>query len=198
MKAEDKLNELIESGGRGTATKLAEYLKVPRGYISRWASGTYRIPREQLPKIANFFGVDVSIFLVDDDKKTGVKMIPFIGKASCGVPSEYAYDTYDTLVPVPISFGDNIYYVEAEGDSMFPKIKNGDWVMCDLDKAIENGNIVHFTIDGESGIKVYKETRDGIYLVPINTEYQPTFYTFDELKSLQARFAKCVSITSRL
>ena len=198
MKAEDKLNELIQDRGRGTATKLADYLKVPRVYVSRWQNGSYRIPKEKLPMIANFFGVDVGDFLVDDVKKSGVKMIPFLGKASCGVPAEYAYDMFDTLVPVPSSFGNNIYYVEAEGDSMLPKIKNGDWVMCDLDKAIDNGNIVHFTINGDSGIKVYKATETGVYLIPINTEYEPTFYPHEELKSLETRFAKCVSITSKL
>ncbi|MFY4785983.1 S24 family peptidase, partial [Aliarcobacter butzleri] len=88
------------------------------------------------------------------------------------IPKEYDLNGYDPI-PVPIDiYREGMYCVVADGDSMSPKINNGDIVYCDPQKQIDSGNIVHYWIDGESGIKRYKINEAGtiITLIPINTE----------------------------
>ena len=66
-----------------------------------------------------------------------------------------------------------MYAVRAEGDSMSPKINNNSLVYCRTNMQIDSGNIVHYSINGESGIKKYKinEKRDIISLIPINSDF---------------------------
>jgi len=198
MTPENKLKALLEKEDYGAGARLAEYLGVPRNYISRWAKGVsrYKIPKELLPKIAKFFGVPLDYFFEDTDK-ISVKLIPFIGKASCGVPMEYVYDASEYL-PVPSNLGDHLYAIEAEGDSMSPKIKSGDLVLCDMDKEVKDSDIVHYTVDGDSGIKKIKFTGSGIMLIPLNPNYEPIFYSDDQLKHLTNKFVKCVRVIASL
>jgi len=67
-----------------------------------------------------------------------------------------------------------MYAVEAEGDSMSPKINDGDIVYCCANQIIDSGKIVHYSLNGESGIKRYKinETGTIISLIPINSDYE--------------------------
>ena len=194
MSPEKKLKSLLEQEGRGAGTRLAEYLGVPRNYVSRWAKGVsrYQIPKEYLPKIAQFFGVPIEYFF-DTDNKVRVKLVPFIGKASCGVPNEYVYEANE-FIPIPSTFGDHIYAVEAEGDSMSPKINEGDVVLCDMDKEVRDGDIVHYTIDNESGIKKIKFTDNGVVLLPLNEKYSPIIYTNDQLEHIPFRITKCTRV----
>ena len=200
MTAEEKLAELIKNSPRGTATKLADYIGLHKIAISKWTKhkGRYKIKKEHLPKIAEFFQVPIEYFLHDDIKQ--VKMIPKIGKASCGVPIEYNYEDAIEYVPYTITnYTHNFYVIDAEGDSMMPTIKNGDEVLCDLDASISNNDIVHFTFRDESGIKRYKEDENAIYLLADNPAYQPIVILKSEIGIDETLYtAKCIKVTSRL
>lgn len=197
-KAEKRLAELIESSPRGTSTRLAEYLGVHKMSVSKWAKqyDRYRIPKEHLPKIAEFFKVPIEHFFYDDMKQ--VRLVPKIGKASCGVPTEYVYEASE-YVPYATRGTKNEYAIDAEGDSMSPTIKDGDEVLCELDADIQNGDIVHFTYNGESGIKRYREDESGVYLIPDNPAYPPKFIPKSEINEDNRLFtAKCTRVTSKL
>jgi len=124
----------------------------------------------QLPLIADYFNVTID-YLVGKEHLPS-KVIPLIGRSSCGIPKEYALDGYEP-VPIPEDlFKTGMYAVEADGDSMKPKINDGDIVYCCPNQHIDSGRIVHYWLDGESGIKRYKinEAQTIISLIPINIE----------------------------
>lgn len=66
------------------------------------------------------------------------------------------------------------YTTIAADDSMSPKIKNGDIVYCQPNIKINNGNIVHFSFDNQSGFRKYfiNEDQTIISLIPINPKYE--------------------------
>jgi SOS-response transcriptional repressor LexA len=83
-----------------------------------------------------------------------------------------------------------MYAVQAEGESMSPKINHGSIVYCNVNRRIENGSIVHYSLDGESGIKRYKinERGDIISLIPINSDYDIiTIHADDRMELKMAR-----------
>jgi repressor LexA len=128
---------------------------------------------EQMALIANYFDVSTD-YLYGLETNIQQKVIPLIGKSSCGKPKDYDLNGYEP-VPVPLDmYKDGMYAVEAEGDSMKPKINDGDIVYCQPNRIIDNGNIVHYWLDGESGIKKYKMNEAGtiISLIPINSDYE--------------------------
>ncbi len=136
---------------------------------------------EHTPKLAKLFNVSVDYLLGNDDVAT-VKTVPLIGAASCGIPQEYDLNGYE---PVPVSnelYREGMYAVRAEGDSMSPKINDGNLVYCVANEQIENGNIVHYMVNGESGIKKFKmnERGDIISLVPLNSDYDIIIISADD------------------
>jgi repressor LexA len=195
---EEKLGKLLEEKGRGAASQLAEYLEVPRNYITRWVKDEkYNFPYEYVNEIAKFFNVAPSYFLEEDDKIPLTHYLPVIGEASCGVPTNhFYYQDYDKI-PVPAElYREGRYAVKAVGDSMLPRINPGDIVICDVNMHIDNGNIVNYTLNGESGIKklITDENNKPIMLMPLNDKYPP----IPIKESDNLRMAKCFKVISSL
>lgn len=165
---------------------IADYLEVSRSLVSGWINEPEkRTPNpEQIKKMAIYFGVNTD-FLIGVSQSVD-RVIPLIGKASCGIPKEYDLNGYEPI-PVPSKFYKNgMYAVEADGDSMKTKINHGDILYCDPNARIDIGNIVHYFYEGESGIKRYKENEKGdtILLVPENDDYDIIIIKKDNEKDL--------------
>lgn len=174
-----------------TGEKLGELVGVTKATAIHWSNGS-RFPKEnhirELAKVLNVKYDD--LFVSGDEIQT--KVIPLIGKSSCGIPKDYDLNGYDP-VPIPVDmFRAGMYAVEADGESMSPKINHGDIAYCDPNRQIDNGNIVHYYIDGESGIKKYKINEAGtvISLVPINSDYDIITIHCDE--NVDLRMARVV------
>lgn len=172
-----------------TAQNISDMLEVTRGTVTHWSNGVRTPSPEQIKKLAKILKVSVSD-LFGESSKTKIRTIPLIGLASCGTPQEYDLNGYE---PVPVSddiYEEGMYAVRAEGDSMSPKINNNSIVYCNVHRHIENGHIVHYSLDGESGIKKYKinEKGDTISLVPINSDFNViTIHADDESDIKMAR-----------
>ena len=202
----DRIKDLMDKNNMSNAElarKLFDLEKneaVPAKYrvrISDYLKGKANIPNELLKKIAKIFNVDLLYLLGEDIPQT--HYLPLIGSASCGVPNHSFYEEYE-MIPVPESlYQDGRYFVRADGDSMLPKIKNGDEVLCDVNAHINNGDIVHYTINSdESGIKkvVLDETGKVIMFVPLNEnkEFKPIFIKPDDVVVMN----KCIKVYSDL
>ena len=168
----DKVKRLIEEK-KIKQKNLAEVIGIHPPHLSDILNRKGRkFKTEHIPKLAKFFGVTPD-YLLGEEERIDVKLIPLIGNASCGIPNSYDLNGYE---PIPVSnelYHDKMYAVRAEGDSMSPKINDRNLVYCVPDIQIENGDIVHYTLDGESGIKKFKinEKGDIISLIPINSDY---------------------------
>lgn len=155
-----------------TGEKLGELVGVTKSTAIHWSNGS-RFPKEhhirELAKVLNIKYDD--LFVSGDEIQT--KVIPLIGKSSCGIPKDYDLNGYDPI-PVPVDmYRTGMYAVEADGNSMQPKINHGDIVYCVPNQVIDSGKIVHYWLDGESGIKRYKinAAQTIISLIPVNTEH---------------------------
>ena len=166
---------------------LAKQMGINRVSISNYEKNKNTPTVSNLKKIAKILNVDVSEFINDENIKP-VKLIPLIGVASCGVPN-IAFPDAVEYIPVSEEYArEGVYAVQADGDSMLPRIAHGDIVLCDKEMDVVNGNIVHYTtIDGESGLKKYQE-KDGIVtLYPLNTDgYAPVVIPKEDLRLSRA------------
>jgi repressor LexA len=195
MSIGENIKKLLKSKNI-TQKKLANDINESEINISRWLKDNFedensrRMPLEVLKKIAEYLDTTIDVLL--GEKTLQIKVIPLIGKSSCGIPKDYDLNGYEP-VPIPSSmYKDGMYAVEADGDSMSPKINNGDIVYCQPNRIIDNGNIVHYWLDGDSGIKRYKmnEARTVISLVPINSDYDIITIHCDE--NVDLRMARVV------
>jgi SOS-response transcriptional repressor LexA len=172
-----KVKELLKDK-KISQKKLAKELGESEINISRWLKDDEndvnfrRIPFDVLIKIAEKLNVTTD-YILDSDNTIPTTFVPLIGKSSCGKPKEYDLNGFEPISIPADMYKSGMYALEADGDSMSPKINDGDIVYCCPNQQIDNGNIVHYWLGGESGIKKYKINEQGtqITLLPLNTDY---------------------------
>jgi DNA polymerase V len=96
-----------------------------------------------------------------------------------GVPAGFPSPAQDYIAKridlneLVIKHPGSTFYVRADGDSMFPDIADGDYMVIDRVAEITTGNIVLFCLNNEFGVKKYFQRPDGsVELVPTNPEYE--------------------------
>jgi repressor LexA len=171
-------NLKIARKARGlTQKELADKLGITASAITQIEKGMTMPDINRINVISDILNISPSELFKGKIEKPNISHRPLIGSASCGVPSAYYYEGDYEPIPVPKGVGENAYYVRADGDSMTPRINHGDLVLCDIDQAIESGNLVHFEWDGEHGIKQYVEQGSLRMMVAINSAYPPIMIT---------------------
>jgi len=108
---------------------------------------------------------------------TEVAHINLYGLATCG-PNGCILDG-DPIDRITISSriipfaSQYAFMVKARGDSMLPKISNGDYVIAKKTETAEDGEIVICINDGKALIKKMKKSGNNKILVSLNSEYEP-------------------------
>lgn len=153
----------------------------------KFISEYFKIPIEEL--------VEQDIFLT----KNNVRRVPIVGATSCGKSESNSYQGRDSIYVSSDEYNEHLYALIACGDSMEPEIEDGDTLLCDPNVEIINGDLVHYTLYGESAVKVYyyDEKKEILSLIPINQA--PFFQTKNILKTDEAyneiKLAKVVHIS---
>ncbi|MBR8466199.1 hypothetical protein KDE13_07585 [Campylobacter sp. faydin G-140] len=131
------------------------------------------IPRIKL--IGEFLKLDANQMILGFDDVIPVKQIPIVGSASCGIPDTSTLQETDIYTyTLAKDWNSEMYAVIANGDSMSPMIEDGDQVICDPTLDIMDGDLVHYQVDGESAIKIYKkDTKNKQHIfIPINQDFE--------------------------
>ena len=121
-------------------------------------------------------------------KTKGVR-IPVLGKVAAGVPIEAIEDIIDyEEIPESMSRSADYFGLQIRGDSMEPKISDGDVVIVRKQDDAESGNIVIATVNGdEATCKKIKKTESGLMLISTNPDYEPFIYSWEDVKRLPVR-----------
>ncbi|MBR2264573.1 MAG: hypothetical protein IJ917_09595 [Firmicutes bacterium] len=116
--------------------------------------------------------------------------IPMLGSVAAGAP---IFDEGNVIgevyVDPALAAGDaHLFALKVKGDSMAPKILDGDTLIVREQSDAENGDIVIVTINGEEGTcKKLQRYPDSVALISYNTAYEPIIYTWDEVEQLPVR-----------
>ena len=184
----DKIALLLQKSNQ-TQKNLTDYLGISNNVFTDWKSGRNKSYTKHLPKIAEFFGVSVDYLLgrenpgkksiPDNIQPVEVVRYPVIGRITAGYTGlaveEYTGDFID--VPSDIMRGHtkkDFFVLEVQGDSMSPKLLNGDRVLVKRCDSVDSGTIVVFLYNGiESTVKRvrYVAGEDWLELVPDNPDY---------------------------
>ena len=99
-----------------------------------------------------------------------------------------AQENWDGMVEVDestIKDGSDYFALKIKGDSMYPILIENDIVIIKKQEDFKNGDLVVAIINGnEATIKKAKKSDNGILLQPLNTNYEPLIFTYDEMKSI--------------
>ncbi|MDO9304613.1 MAG: LexA family transcriptional regulator [Sulfuricurvum sp.] len=182
-----------------TAAEISEKLDITRAAVTNWSNGI-RFPKDdkRIMALASILRVGVEDLFNDSDLKP-IARVPVIGEASCGSAITSSFqETGRTCYYRGDFFHPDLYCVLASGDSMAPEIEDGDEIVCDPRVQPAHGDLVHYSIHGESAIKVYVVDNDAhlLQFVPYNPS--DTFKTrtirLDDEEASELKVVKVVAV----
>lgn len=102
------------------------------------------------------------------------KRIPIYGEIAAGSLRDTPQVELGSLVVSDETVGDPCFALRVVGDSMIDVgILEGDHLIVDKASRVRNGDIVVALVAGETTVKRYRETAQGIFLVPENKKMKP-------------------------
>ncbi|WP_288201579.1 LexA family transcriptional regulator [uncultured Megasphaera sp.] len=124
-------------------------------------------------------------------KRTGRGVpIPVLGRVVAGIPLEAVEEIldYEEITPELAATGE-FFALQVKGDSMLPKLEEGDVVIVKKQGDVETGDIAIVLVNGdEATIKQVKKVNGGIMLYGFNPDvYEPHFYSNQQIEELPVR-----------
>lgn len=166
------------------ATELAKRMGVAKQTVSTWVNGQ-NVPRtDKLDKLCGILGCDRNALLmrtpVTDLYTIPVprqSMLPVLGRVSAGtgVAAEediIGYESTDSRYD-----NGEYFYLRVSGDSMSPKIDDGDLVLVHRQTSVDSGSIGVVSVDGSDGfVKKIEYDKEFIHLISYNPYYPPMVF----------------------
>lgn len=164
--------------------KIAKEIGISSGAITNWKNGA--TPQDStLQKIADYFGVTVDSLLADTPEEQGqelsvldqqnIHMIPLYENASAGfgaLANNEIVDYIPIYIPGAAEAAQTIC-IKVRGDSMSPKIEDGDIVQVLKQDTVDSGNIAVVLYGDQGLVKIVICGEGWIELRSINSTYKP-------------------------
>lgn len=115
--------------------------------------------------------------------------INVLGRVAAGIPIEAVENIIDTEeITEELARTGKFFGLRIQGDSMEPDIHNGDTVIVRQQEDAETDEIVIALINGNDGVcKRLKKYQNSIALVSINANYEPMYFTKEEVETKPVR-----------
>lgn len=202
-----KIGKRIESARTElnlTQEELAKELGLNKSTIQRYETG--QVKKIKIPVIdamAKILNVNPS-WLSDQSEnrevvnpvnsnaeflsKNEIRIIPVFETVSAGFGA-YASNEIIDYMPLYIESdyeAEETLCIKVKGDSMYPKIENGDIVQVHKQDSVDNGQIAVVLVDGDEGlVKKVFVYKDYIELISINPEYPPKRFEKEEMNRVE-------------
>lgn len=174
-----------------TLDELSKLVGVTRQTLSRYETGVINnIPSDMIERIANALLTTPAHLMGWDEKDTAPKSdavrIPVLGCVPAGIPLAAIEDVLDfEEIPLEVARTGEFFGLKIIGDSMAPRILDGDVVIVKKQSAIESGDIAIILVNGnDATCKRVMLHENGLSLLPINPAYQPRYFTATEIEKM--------------
>ena len=187
---------------------LVEKTGISKGALSSYISGRYVPKQNNIFLIAKALNVSESWLMGNDvplerrkiDRKKGVT-INVLGRVAAGIPIEAIEEIIDTEeITEELARTGNFFGLQIHGNSMEPRIYEGDVVIVRQQDDADSGDVVIAMINGDDATcKRLRKYRDGIELIPNNPSYEPMFFSNDEIMTKPVKIiGKVVELRGKL
>lgn len=186
------IKKLREEKGlsQDTLAKLTGY--TDRSSIAKIEKGLVDLQQSKIELFAKALGTTTRELVGwDEDSPAqtahskGVK-IPVYGRVAAGFPIEMMDEIIDMEeITEELARTGEFFGLQIHGDSMEPKISEGDIVIVRKQPDAETGQVVIATVDGtDATCKKLRKHENGISLISSNPKYDPMFFTCEEVENL--------------
>jgi len=186
----DKIRDARKAAGL-TQRQLADKIKVSNTSISNWEKGVSNPDPDTIQNLCwalevqpnYFFDTDARILPPNVLPMPETERVPRIGRIACGDPiiAEENIESYDEV----LSSWHADFTLMCIGDSMAPKIENGDIVAIRSQPTVENGEIAAVRIGDEATLKRVFLHPDYIELRPINPNFDSIIRSKSEMNDIR-------------
>ena len=168
---------------------------------------TGRIGSVVLNALADHFGVSpLWLSGEEDEKKKEIKShtsvrIPVIGYVKAGIPIEAIEEILDyEEIPEEMALQGDYFALSVRGNSMEPRICEGDIVIVRMQESVDNGDVaVALVGDNETTVKKFFRDEDGIRLIAFNPSFETMVFTPEEVNTLPVKvIGKVVELRGKM
>lgn len=176
--------------------ELHEKTGISESLISKYLSGNAVARQRKISLIADTLDINpVWLMGYDIPMEKNIKLdklgnpiieIPLLGTVKAGY-DYMAQENWEGTIDIDEKLAESgeMFALKVKGDSMSPILIEDDIVIIKKQEDFENGDIVVAIVNGdEATIKKGKKSDNSILLQPLNTNYEPLIFTYDEMKSI--------------
>ena len=180
------VKKLTEEQGM-SMSELARRVGTAKSAISRYFNGTREFPLNKIEEFASALHTTPDFLLgmeYEPQTQQGLK-IPVLGTVAAGIPISAVEDIldYEEIDSSWQSQGE-FFALKIKGDSMQPKMDDGDVVIVRQQSDANSGDTVIALVNGDDATcKKLQKTENGIMLVSTNPNYLPMFFTNEEIQT---------------
>jgi repressor LexA len=174
--------------------KLAAKLDVATRTVQRWEKGEQVPDSNYLMRIAKVTGVTPHWLLTGEGdlyakstaeskviplptgryKRVGLVSLPLLSSVPGGAPSLMFHPDYvEKYITVDDIKDTNAFALEVKGNSMAPRIEDGDIIVVSPKLEARTGDICVVRVNDEDTVKRVKVEEQYLHLIPLNPEYEP-------------------------
>lgn len=194
MSSAKRLQELLDYL-RVNASEFSKMTGIPKSSISMYLSGQRIMKADRIGIISEKFAIDPAWLMGKDvsmrkiPNVTDIVKIPIYGRVAAGngVCALEDISGYVTVSKQLASTGD-LFALRISGDSMMPRIADGDIVVVRKQSDADNGDTVIALINGDDAVcKRLRKYDGGIILISNNPKYEPRVFTKQDTDDIPVR-----------
>lgn len=181
------INFYISQSGK-QQKEVAKDLGYSATTFNTWCVGKILPSTGKIQKIADYFNIGKSDLLDDKTNLMGkptVKgiSIKVLGRVAAGIPIEAIEDVVDTEeISEDLAKTGDFFGLQIHGDSMEPRMFEGDVVIVRQQEDAESGDIVIALVNGQDATcKRLLKYESGIGLISLNQKYEPMMFSNDDI-----------------
>ncbi len=171
-------------------TKLAADLKLTQQAIGKWETGKSVPDSNMLSTLASYFNTTVDFLLgvekspIDNPNVPKQVLVPIIGTVRAGYDAfAVNEDLGHEYANVPSS--EDYFYLLVKGDSMEPRISDGDLALVKKQSALNDGELGVFIYgDEEATLKKFVHRGSTVILHAFNPTYESKVFVNEEINDL--------------
>ena len=172
-----------------TQLELSKLLGVGTTSVYNWCNGIKTPRMDKVDAMCQIFHCRRSDLVTEgpifEDSLRSAIAIPVLGRVAAGIPltaTEYIIDTEE--IPQAMAADGAYFGLQVKGDSMQPKISNGDVVIVRKQSDADDGDLVIALVNGDDAVvKRLKKYADGIALISTNPAYEPMYFSRADIES---------------
>lgn len=195
-RAAKNLDKILNATGI-SLTDLSKKTGVSKSALNHYLKGDLIPSEENAEKMATVLKVN-PLWLMGLQKNmnpdattvsSGAVQIKVLGRVAAGIPLEAVTEYIDTEeIPAKMAQSGDYFGLQIHGDSMEPRMREGDVVIVRQQDDAESGDIVIAMVNGsDATCKRLTKYAGGIGLISLNPNYEPMMFSDQDIEEKPVR-----------